>query len=221
MADRLNVLVIDGHPDRGRLIGALLDGYVRALPAGTGVERVAVRDLAFDPMLRRGYGPEQPWEPDLAKVADALDRADHIVLGFPLWWGAEPALLKGLMDRLLLPGFAFKYRRGSAWWDKLLAGRSADLIITMDTPPWFLRLVYRDAVGVRWKKQVLGFCGVAPIRVFRLGMVRRGGVKRSLASWTAQLERAARSAGKLNRRAKLKLAMSSATYASAVADRQS
>ncbi len=215
------MLVIDGHPDRGRLIGALLEGYVKALPDGAVVIRIAVRDLAFDPILRRGYGPEQPWEPDLQRLAEALDRADHLVIGFPLWWGAEPALLKGLMDRLLLPGFAFKYRKESPWWDKLLAGRSADLIVTMDTPPWYLRLVYGDAVMVRWRKQVLGFCGIGPIRTFRLGMVRRGGVKKSLTAWTGKLEKAARSAAGLRRSAKLPLAMSQAAYAQAVADRQS
>lgn len=220
MAASLNVLVIDGHPDQGRLIGTLLDRYVAALPQTSVVTRIAVRDLAFDPTLRRGYGPEQPWEPDLVRLAEALDRADHLVIGFPLWWGAEPAPLKGLMDRLLLPGFAFKYRRGSPWWDRLLAGRSADLIVTMDTPPWFLRLAYGDAVMVRWKRQVLGFCGIAPIRVHRLGMVRRGGVKKSLGAWTRRLEAAARSAAGLRRPAKLELRLTSERYVEAVENRQ-
>ncbi len=221
MPDGLNVLVIDGHPDQGRLIGALLDRYVAALPGNATFARVAVRDLAFDPILRRGYGPEQPWEPDLQRLAEALDRADHLVIGFPLWWGAEPALVKGLMDRLLLPGFAFKYRKESPWWDKLLAGRSADLIVTMDTPPWFLRLLYGDAVIVRWRRQILGFCGIGPIRTFRLGMVRRGGVKKSLDGWTRRLQQAARTAAGLGRPAKLPLRMSSEAYAVAVADRRS
>lgn len=221
MAASLNVLVIDGHPDKERLIGSLLDRYVAALPAGNEVTRIAVRDLAFDPTLKRGYGQEQAWEPDLVRVAEAFDRADHLVIGFPLWWGAEPALLKGLLDRLLLPGFAFKYQRESPWWDRLLVGRSADLIVTMDTPPWFLRLAYGDAVMVRWKRQILGFCGVAPIRVFRLGMVRRGGVNKRLAAWTGRLEAAARSVAGLKRPAKLALRMTSTRYAEAVELRQS
>lgn len=221
MAAPLKVLVIDGHPDGGRLISALLARYVSALPTDAEVTRIAVRDLAFDPVLRRGYGTEQPWEPDIVQLAAALDRADHLAIGFPLWWGAEPAHLKGLLDRLLLPGFAFKYRRESPWWDRLLTGRSADLIITMDTPPWFLWLTYGDAVIVRWKRQILGFCGISPIRVYRLGMVRRGGVKKSLAAWTKRLEAAARSAASLRRPAKLALHMTSERYSQAIENRQS
>lgn len=91
----MRVLVIDGHPDEGRLLTALLDRYAAALPAEAEVERIAVRDLAFEPNLRRGYAAVQEWEPDLIKFAQALDAADHVVIGFPMWWGAEPAAGKG------------------------------------------------------------------------------------------------------------------------------
>ena len=83
-----------------------------------------------------------------------------------------PALLKGFLDRLLLPGFAFRYRRDSAWWDRLLAGRSARVITTMDTPPWYYRWLYRDPGIAQLRRTVLQFCGIAPVRVTRLGPVR-------------------------------------------------
>ena len=53
-----------------------------------------------------------------------------------------PALLKGFFDRTFLPGFAFKYRNRSQLWDKLLSGRTADLLVTLDTPPWYFRWIY-------------------------------------------------------------------------------
>lgn len=74
MADPLNVLVIDGHPDQGRIIGAPLDSWVRALPAGSEVARIAVRELTFGLVLCRGYGPEQAWEAGLARVGAVADR---------------------------------------------------------------------------------------------------------------------------------------------------
>lgn len=200
----MNVLVVDGHPDRGeggntRLLTGLLDHYVQNLPSGTTILRINIRDLAFSPDLQRGYTAEQPWEPDLVRSAQAILNCDHLVIGFPLWWGAEPAMLKGWIDRLLLPGFAFRYHRADDFWDRLLVGRSADLIMTMDTPPWYLRLVYGDAVTRRWRGQMLGFCGVKPIRVFRLGTARRGAAAKNLPSWEKTLARAARNAGALRR----------------------
>lgn len=43
----------------------------------------------------------------------------------PVWWGGLPALTKGFIDRVFTPGFAFKYRENSVWWDKLLSGKTA------------------------------------------------------------------------------------------------
>lgn len=187
----MQVLILDGHPDGGRLLDALLDRYAAAVPAGASLERIAVRDLQFDPVLHRGYSADQPWEADLQRVAAAIDACDHLVVAFPLWWGAEPPALKGLLDRVLLPGWAFRYHKDDPMWDRLLAGRSADLIVTMDTPPWYLRLAFGDPVVKRWTRQILGFTGFKPVRVFRFGATRRGGAKAKFETWAAQLERAA------------------------------
>ncbi|MFB9950019.1 NAD(P)H-dependent oxidoreductase [Rhizobium puerariae] len=217
----MNVLIIDGHPDEGRLLGALLDHYEKTLAGAVSVTRLAVRDLSFDPVLHRGYAGDQPWEPDLERVAEALDACDHLVFGFPLWWGAEPAAVKGLLDRLLLPGFTFRYHREDLLWDRLLTGRSADVIITMDTPPWYLRWVYGDPVTRRLKYQVLGFCGIRPLRFFKLGATRRGGAARKLDHWMREIGRAAASAGGLKRDSRRNILPGRERFAEAIRERQS
>lgn len=194
----MRVLMIDGHPATDRLSAHLLDGYAAALPGDAVVDRVAVRDLDFAPCAA-GYAAPQPWEPDLHALAEKLAACDHLVIAFPLWWGAEPSGVKALLDRLLMPRFAFRYHDKDPWWDQLMKGRSADLIVTMDTPPMYLRLAYGNAIWRRWKGQVLGFCGFAPVRFFALGPVRQGGVERSLTKWHARLAAAARSAPALRR----------------------
>ncbi|HOB14667.1 MAG TPA: NAD(P)H-dependent oxidoreductase [Novosphingobium sp.] len=217
----VNVLLIDGHPDEGRLVSALLDRYQAALPSACRVRRIAVRDLAFDPNLRRGYAEAMPWEPDLQTFTAALDEADHVAIGFPLWWGAEPAQLKGLLDRVLLPGWAFRYHKGDPMWDRLLAGRSADLFVTMDTPPWYLRLVWGDPVMKRWKNQVLGFAGFSPIRLFRFGQTRRGGAAKNFEKWAGQLEQAAASCTDLKQADKAAAMALRTDHATAQAERAS
>lgn len=189
----MKVLLLDGHPDRGRLTTHLLDTYAAALPAEAQVTRMAVRDLAFAPVLRHGYRQRTEWEPDLLKVAEAIDACDHLVVAFPMWWGAEPAQLKGLIDRVLLPRFAFAYHVGDPWWDKLMQGRSADCIATMDTPPFVLRWYYGNPLVRRWKGQILGFCGFAPVRMLALGPVGENTPPRNIAKWEARVAKLARS----------------------------
>jgi len=189
----MNVLIVDGHPDRDRLLTHLLDHYRSSLPAEVTVTRINVRELVFSPNLERGYAAAgQSEEPDLQRVKAAMVACDHMVVAFPLWWGGEPAMLKGLMDRVLLPGFAFKYHRGDVWWDRLMTGRSADVIVTMDTPPWYLRLAFGDPVMRRWRRQILGFCGFGPVRAYRFGPTRRGAAKKRIRGWETELARAAR-----------------------------
>ncbi|MFY9349737.1 MAG: NAD(P)H-dependent oxidoreductase [Sphingobium sp.] len=199
----MRVLILDGHPDEGRLVSHLLDLYRAGLGDATEVERIAVRDLTFDPILRQGYKIVQPWEPDLERVGAAIAACDHLVVAFPMWWGSEPAELKGLLDRVLLPGFAFRYHKDDPFWDRLLAGRSADVLITTDTPSWFLRFAYGNPVVRRWRGQILGFCGFKPLRITRFGPVRQGGVEKHLVAWQRKIERLAASASHLRRPAKL------------------
>lgn len=196
----MRVLILDGHPDSDRLTAALLDAYESGLPAGTQVARIAVRDLDFDPNLRRGYDTVQDWEPDLHLVWQAILAADHVVLGFPLWWGAEPSRTKGLWDRLLVPTKAFTVDEGALLPRPMLRGRSADLIVTMDTPPAIYRWLMLDPVGQRIGWQVFGYCGIDPVRRFYFGMVREGGARRGFPAWSARLRRAAATAGRLRSR---------------------
>lgn len=191
----MKILLIDGHPDSGRLTSDLLDVYENALPAGSAVTRVAIRNLDFTPNLKRGYAQRTPWEPDIQRLAEDLDACDHMAVFFPMWWGAEPAMVKGLLDRLLLPGFTFAYHQDDPWWDRLMEGRSADAVITMDTPPIFLRLMYGNSIIKRWRKQVLDFCGFRPARVLPLGPVKDGAAEKNWAKWQAKLEKLASTAG--------------------------
>ncbi|RIA46387.1 putative NADPH-quinone reductase [Hephaestia caeni] len=199
----MRVLILDGHPDEGRLLSHLLDTYQAALGAEVEVERIAVRDLAFEPNLRHGYKTVQTLEPDLERVTAAIAACDHLVVGFPMWWGSEPGRLKGLIDRVLLPGFAFRYHQNDPFWDRLLAGRSADTIITTDTPSWYLRFAYGNPVVRRWRGQILGFCGFKPVRILKCGPTRQGGAEQNIAAWRRKIERLAASAGSLRRATRL------------------
>lgn len=161
------ILVLDAHPRAGSFGDALATAYT----AAAGATRLNLRDLVFDPILHDGYAQIQPLEPDLVRAQELIRAAKHLVFVYPSWWGTYPALLKGFVDRTLLPGFAFKMHEGGKGWDKLLSGRSGRLVVTMDWPTWAYRWVQGAPGHKAMANATLGFCGVAPVRISQLGQL--------------------------------------------------
>jgi len=167
------ILIILGHPNRKTLGGSLTESYKNgALRSGAEVKEINLADLDFDPILHLGYKEIQALEPDLVRAQELIKWAEHIVFVYPIWWGTMPALLKGFIDRTFLPGFAFKYRPNSPFWDKFLTGKSARLIITMDAPAWYNYWINGNAGPKAMKKTILEFCGIKPVKVTTIGSVR-------------------------------------------------
>ena len=172
--DTSRIALILGHPDSDSFTGHLASEYAKAAEsAGREVRVFRLGDMDFDPILHHGYRSRQELEPDLVELREAILWASHLVFFYPIWWGDMPALLKGALDRILLPGFAFKYREDSPLWDRLLAGRSARVFTTMDTPPWYFRWIYRAAGHRVLRSNILSFCGIKPVKIHSLGPVRK------------------------------------------------
>lgn len=183
------ILIINGHPDKNSLCHELAASFKRGCESSSAeCTLVNLTDLDFDPILHYGYKQRTELEPDLVKMQEAILKADHLVFVYPNWWGTYPALLKGFFDRVFLPGFAFKYRENSLFWDKLLKGKSARLIVTMDTPKWYYSLVYRSPGHHSLKKGILQFCGIKPIRITSFGPVKTSDEKQRQ-KWIKQIEK--------------------------------
>jgi len=167
------VLVLNGHPSRGSLCAALAEEAAKAAgETGAEVRMRHLEDMTFDPDLTEGYRARKDLEPDLIAFQQDLTWCTTLVLVHPLWWGGPPAKLKGLFDRALLPGFAFAYVEGKPLPDKLLAGRTARVLVTTDTPVWFLWLVYRNAWLGALRRQILDFTGLKVTMMKAVGPIR-------------------------------------------------
>ena len=168
-----NILVILGHPDTNSFCGSLTKAYIdSAKVSGSEVRELQLGELKFDPILWNGYNKIQELEPDLTKAQELIQWSNHIVFVYPNWWGAMPALMKGFLDRVFLPGFAFKYRENSQLWDKLLSGRTAHLMVTMDTPPWYYRWIYHRPGHNEMKRTILGFCGIKVVKISEFALIK-------------------------------------------------
>lgn len=187
--DGKRILLILGTPKSASLCHALAEAYTSgARGEGHVVRQLRLGELQFDPILRDGYSQGQALEPDLLEAQRQIHWAEHLVFVYPVWWGGIPALLKGFFDRVFLPGFAFKYRNRSQLWDKLLSGRTADLLVTLDTPPWYFRWIYGAPAHRQMTRTILGFSGIKTRRLTEFAPVRPSS-EQQRQNWLSQAER--------------------------------
>lgn len=167
------ILIINGHPNKDSFNFALAEAYkIGALKSGAEVKEIIIKDLKFNPNLESGYQKRSDLEPDLLDAWEKIKWAEHLVWVHPVWWGGLPAITKGFIDRLFLPGFAFQYRENSVWWDKLLKGKTAHIVTTLDQPSWYYGVAFGKPSVNQLKKSTLEFCGVKPVKVSYFGPIK-------------------------------------------------
>lgn len=144
--------IVHVHPEPASYNGALTRTAMRALQKQGGT--VTVSDLYrtdFDPVERAGHyanraatdsfaalnEQRQAWATgtlpeNVAAEICHLERADLVILQFPLWWHGPPAMLKGWMDRVFVSGGLYTSRmRYDAGYFR---GRRALVSVTTGAP---------------------------------------------------------------------------------------
>ncbi len=162
------IVILIGHPNPGATnsneLGMLYEAAAKK--AGHEIKKFHLAQMKFDPILHKGYLAIQELEPDLIKFQEAIKWADHFVLIYPNWWSSMPALLKGLFDRMWLPGFAFNMRKTKEGklklgWRKRLKGKTARVIILSGNHPYLVYLAFGNFTN-EVKKAILWFAGFKP-----------------------------------------------------------
>jgi NAD(P)H dehydrogenase (quinone) len=181
---KIYILIGDPNNDTERLSlnTMLAHEYEKgAKEAGHEVRIAHLADLQFDPVLHKGYRVIQALEPDLLKVQEDMKWCDHMVILFPVWWASLPSLLKGLFDRIWIPGFAFHFKKNGLkrtdHWIKELEGRTCRIIQTSGTSKWMIRRKFGQPSHVLIKG-ILGFAGIGPCKVTWFGSVNNAEEKR-------------------------------------------
>lgn len=107
---------------------------------------------------------------------------------FPLWLGDMPALLKGLLEQVARPGFAFQSDGNNMLAKKGLAGRSARVLVTMGMPAALYRYYFRAHSLKPLERNILGFVGIAPVQETQVGGVE-GLSEAARKKWLARLRK--------------------------------
>lgn len=162
-----------GHPRERSLSHGMADAYeAGACDRGAQIRRMHLRDMDFDPDLEDGYHSRKELEPCLNEWRDNVQWADHLCWAYPVWWGGMPAKMKGVIDRAFLPGFAMDYPEGKIFWDRLLIGRRADLLLTSDAPAWYDQIVNGRPAKNQAVNTILKFSGIKPVKTLQVGTVK-------------------------------------------------
>ena len=155
-----NILIIQGHPDpmKTHLCHGIANAYRdAAVVAGHSVEMIVVAEHSV-PFLRSKSEWESPQQPDFAITGQAaIEKADHIVLIYPLWMGAMPAMLKAWIEQIFRRAFVF--RDDIENWQPSLRGKSARVMITTGKPGTEANPQEVDSTA----QNILKFCGIDPV----------------------------------------------------------
>lgn len=174
-----NVYIIVGHPSQDSFSHKLANEYENKLKQlNINVRRDNLNELNFDPILR---SKDHKLEQCLIDAQENIKWANEIIFFYPLWWGNIPALLKGFIDRVFLPNFAYRYHQNDPFWDKLLKGKTAKIFSTCDAPQFYNSLFLDNPDFKFMKKCLLNFCGIKVKLIKRIdSLYKKSDAKRKL-----------------------------------------
>lgn len=137
----VKVLVVHAHPDPESFNHELMQRVVRGLRSAD--HDVRVRDLYaenFDPRLsldeKRNHIAPPDTKPQLAEYYDELRWCEALVFVHPTWWGAQPAMLKGWIDRVWACGVAWELPEGAKRLKPTLHNVRRIVTFTTHGSPW-------------------------------------------------------------------------------------
>jgi NAD(P)H dehydrogenase (quinone) len=180
------VLIILGHPDNNSLNFSLADSLESEVSkSGHDCRRINLGDLDFNPNLKKGYKETQELEDDLKKSQEDILWSDYLIFVFPIWWYNLPGIFKGFIDRVFLPGFAFKYKNGIP--RGLLKGKKSIIVCTSGSPSIVYFFIGNLASKVL--SSTLGFCGIKNVKTKLFGLVERNVKKRGFKHYEKKMSK--------------------------------
>jgi putative NADPH-quinone reductase len=136
------VLVVVCHPVPGSFVRAAAAEAVSALlRAGREVRVIDLDEEGFDPVLGRDEWRSYLSAPAVHPHAEHLRWADELVLCYPTWFGAQPAMLKGWIERVWSVGVAYDLPEGATRIRGLLRNIRRITVITSHGSTKFLNSV--------------------------------------------------------------------------------
>jgi putative NADPH-quinone reductase len=157
--------VILAHPYEKSFNHAIFDQACASL-AEMGLELYA-HDLyreRFDPVLTvEELGKQAPSDARIKQYIQEMVDSRVMVFVHPNWWGQPPAMMKGYIDRVFRPPYAYDFPAGDSGGGlpiQRLAGKTGIVFNTSNTSEEREKSFFHDPLEHEWIDCVFGFCGI-------------------------------------------------------------
>lgn len=160
----MHALVVTSHPSPASLTHAVANRVVAGLhKAGHSAEVAHLAQEGFDPRFTAAdtavHEHRAPPSPDVAAEQVRIDRADALLLVFPVYWWSLPAQLKGWIDRVFCNGWAYDEGPGTGTV-KRLQRLSVHLVgLGGADPGTYARRGYAEAMKTQIERGIFDYCG--------------------------------------------------------------
>ncbi|GAB6141603.1 NAD(P)H-dependent oxidoreductase [Methylosoma difficile] len=168
------IVLIQGHPDPSgdRFCHALAAEYLKgAQAAGHHIQVIDIAKIQFPILRTQADFYEGAATESLQQVQQTIQAAQHLVIIYPLWLGSMPAYLKAFIEQVFCPSFAFDKGGDGHRWIKLLAGKTAHIVVTMGMPAFIFRWYYLAHSLKSLERNILHFCGIKTTHETLIGKV--------------------------------------------------
>jgi len=145
----MRTVIVFNHPNEGSYCTAILQSVTKGLQqANHEVDLMHLDNDGFNPAMSKAdlkaFVEHQPIDPQVIDYNERLNKADHLIFIFPIWWDIMPATTKGFIDRVLSPGAVYDHHpRGFGLVPLLKNLKSITIITTMNKP----QLMYSLLIG--------------------------------------------------------------------------
>lgn len=155
------MLIIYAHPNKLGHSGVILKAVIALLESKNESYKVLdLYELKYDPVMQANEhytSGHRDVASENIEIQNLIKENDKFVFIYPTWWNSMPAILKGFMDRVLVPHFAFKFE--GKFPVKLLSGK-ATVFSTTGGPRVFSKFFVKDRGLKILVKDTLRYCGI-------------------------------------------------------------
>ena len=195
----MKTLIVFTHPHEGSYCYAIMDAAKKGLKkGGHECKTINLDKDRFDPVMRAkdlkaftelGRGETaalSELDPAVLRYKKKLEWAERLIMIFPIWWMSMPAMMKGFVDKVILPGVAYEMEEGRLK-SRLRNLREVTVISTMNTPADVYRDRFNNSIEGSLIKGTFNQIGIHDARWISLNMVKQVG-EEVRTQWLEELE---------------------------------